>query len=244
MGDIHRQNLREIDRLNQRGRRMLSLVDLLDAGTVDLSLAADLALAAARGSSFLTAAGPGGVGKTTLMAAMLAFLPPEVRIVPVADASDLARPANGRECLVVHEIGSGSWYGYLWGPVVADYVGLIDPPTRCIAGNLHADTYEEAAGQLTGPPLGVPADALGRIDLLAFMAARGGRRRVTTVWQVRNGGHEQTWRHDPETDGFERLAAPADAEAERVEAFLDRARRDDCRRIEDLRARAIAELFD
>ena len=244
MGDVQRHNLREIERLNQRGGRMLSLVDLLEADTVDLPLAADLALTAARGGSFLTAAGPGGVGKTTLMAAMLAFLPPDVRIVTIADPSDLARPASGRECLVVHEIGSGSWYGYLWGPAVVDYVGLIDPPTRCIAGNLHADTCDEATRQLTGSPLGVSADALSRIDLMAFMSASGGRRRVTAVWQQRDGAHEQTWRCDPDADGFELLAAPADSEAERFEEFLARARRDECRLIEDLRARATAELFD
>jgi len=190
---------------------MLSLVDLLAAGTVNLEMAAEMAALAARAGSFLTAAGPGGVGKTTLMGAMLAFLPPAVRIVPVESARTLDRlppPAPAEPiCLVVHEIGSGPYYAYLWGPVVGRYVEAARPAGRCLASNLHAETYEEAADQLRG--LDVTDEALAEIDLIAFMAMTGRRRRVTRVWHADGAGdHVEAWRWDARSDTFERLADP------------------------------------
>lgn len=72
-----------------------------------------------QGAFLLTAAKPGGAGKTTLMAAILGFLPPDVPIVTV-DRSQvirdgLKRSATEPACYLIHEIGSGDWYGYLWG---------------------------------------------------------------------------------------------------------------------------------
>jgi len=248
MGDFERRNQRAIDGLNQRGGRMLSLVDLLDAGTVGLDLAAELAQAAGRGGSFLTAAGPGGVGKTTLMGAVLAFLPPGTEIVTVEGPRTLAGLAGGPpdppQCAVVHEIGAGSYYGYLWGPAVAAYLDLARAAGRSIASNLHAETYDRAAGQLTGPPLGVSVEALGGVDLLAFMARVGPKRRVTSVWQAAGGAHEMTWRWSPGDDAFERVGpAGREDDLRRFGDFLERAWRDGCREMESLRRRALDQLF-
>ena len=79
--DVH---VREIDRCNQRGGRMLSLVDLIQAGSVDLPLAAYLAAAMRCGASLLVGARPGGAGKTAVMCALLNFLPDRTAIRPVA----------------------------------------------------------------------------------------------------------------------------------------------------------------
>jgi len=249
-GDIERHNQREIDGLNQRGGRMLSLVDLLAAGTVSADLAAELAAAAAGGCSFLTAAGPGGVGKTTLMGAMLAFLPPGMRIVTIEGPGSLRSAARSRpgppECLLVHEIGSGRYYGYLWGRAVAEYFDLAAATGRTLVSNLHAETYPEAVEQLTRPPLGVSPAALARVDLMVFMAAVGGKRRVTGVRRAAGEAHEETWRWSAGDDRFERVApAPADQadRAARFREFLARALADECRTMADLRRRAVAELF-
>ncbi len=248
MSDLERHNQRVIDGLNQRGGRMLSMVDLLAAGTVALEMAAEMVEVVAGGGSFLTAAGPGGVGKTTLMGAMLAFLPTGTRIVTIEGPRTLARlagrPPADRECLVVHEIGAGAWQGYLWGSAVGRYFELGTAARRCLASNLHAETYEQAAAQLTGAPLGVAPEALGRIDLLAFMAAPGGKRRVTAVWRRGGGGHEMVWRWSPADDGFERVrpASPAGG-ARRCRDFLARAWHEGCTPMEDLRRRALTELF-
>jgi len=246
--DLKRHNRHEIDALNQRGGRMLSLVDLLEAGTVGLDLAADLALVAAQGRSFLAAAGPGGVGKTTLMGALLAFLPPGTRIVPIAGPQTLdhleRHPPQEPQCLVVHEIGPGAWYAYLWGRDVGRYVRLAAGPHRSLASNLHAETYPEAADQLAR--LGVASHDLGRIDALAFMALVNGRRRVTSVWRATGDErhHEQTWRLAPDGHTFERAApAPDDTQLGAFRECLDRACRDAVRPIEELRARALNQLF-
>ena len=244
MRDFERANRRAIDLLNQRGGRMLSLVDLLDAGTVSMAMAAEMTQVAAEGGSFLTAAGPGGVGKTTLMGAMLAVLPPGTEIVTIEgpETIDRATRAEHPQCLVVHEIGAGSYYGYLWGRAVGRYFEIGTGPGRRLASNLHAETYEEVVAQLTGLPLGVAREALGRVSLLAFMAAERGRRRVTAVWRADGrGGHRPAWQWRPD-DTFERTG-PADPGAGRYEDFLARAQADGVRRIEDLRDRALAELF-
>ena len=51
---------------------MLSVVDLLEAGTLSPAQAAWLLRRILRGSSWLVGAGPGGAGKTTVMSALLA----------------------------------------------------------------------------------------------------------------------------------------------------------------------------
>jgi hypothetical protein len=70
----------EIDRCNQRGGRMLSVVDLIDAGTIDVGLAAFSLAAIGAGASFLVGAKPGGAGKTTVMGALLNFVPAGVTL--------------------------------------------------------------------------------------------------------------------------------------------------------------------
>jgi hypothetical protein len=266
MTDFERLNQDAIDALNQRGGRMLSLVDLLDAGTVNLDMAAEMAYVAAHGGSFLTAAGPGGVGKTTLMGAVLGFLPPGVEIVTIegpAALRGLQRSTPTRpQCLVVHEIGSGPYYGYLWGTAVGRYFEIAMAPGRSLASNLHAETYEQAIGKLTERTLRVSRQALGAVDFFAFMAARGGRRRVTAVWEADSDaatGHTEAWRWRAEDDVFEPVSPAAAAETiarrldqtvetaevdlARLRAFLTHAQADGIRRMEDLRQRAVANLF-
>ena len=75
MIDLEQDNHRQIEQLNQRGGRMLSIVDLIQAGTISVEMAAYAMRAMEAGDSLLTAARPGGAGKTTLMAALLNFLP-------------------------------------------------------------------------------------------------------------------------------------------------------------------------
>jgi pilus assembly protein CpaF len=83
---MRNHNLREILGLSQRGGRMLSLLDLVESNTVDLPVASLLAGAVASGASLLTAARPGNAGKTTVLAALLSFLPPGRRIVTLQEA--------------------------------------------------------------------------------------------------------------------------------------------------------------
>ena len=122
--DIQRHNQRQIEKLNQRGGRMLSIVDLIQAGTISVEMAAYAMRAMGEGAFLLTAARPGGAGKTTLMAALLGLLPPEVPLVTVDSSrtihDGLQRSATEPACYLADEIGSGDWYGYIWGREVGE----------------------------------------------------------------------------------------------------------------------------
>jgi len=207
--------------LNQRGGRTLSIVDLISAGTIDQQMAAYALRAMGKGASLLTGARRSGVGKTTLMAALLNFLPPDVPIVTVDGAAVIAdalrRPAQGPSCLLAHEFGAGHWFGYIWGRDVADFLSLLDPPRR-IASCLHADTLEELTGIVCSPPLGATRDALGRVDLILFMclspAASGYCRRVATFYEADGqGGHRLLFQWDPDSDSFTQRGDPSEPES-------------------------------
>jgi len=211
--DIERWNREQIEMLNQRGGRTLSIVDLIAAGTLSIEMAACGMRAMARGASILTGARPGGAGKTTLMATFLNLLPPDVRIVTVDRRSvtvrALAEPPTERLCYLAHEIGSGHWHGYIWGRQVAEFLALIEGPRR-VASCLHADTLGELTDILTSPPLEVSEEAVRRVGLVMFMHAdrgsRGIRRRVASFYLAGpEGGHELVFEWDARSDAFRQV---------------------------------------
>jgi len=208
--DIERRNLVEIERLNQRGGRMLSIVDLVEAGTISVEMAALCRVMVLGGTSWLTGAVPGGAGKTTVMAALFGFLPPGEPIITVsgpgvtreAAAGDVPAPAT----MLVHELGAGRWFGYLWGRDAADFLGLTRTGLRCVSC-LHADDPDQTEGALRGQ--GVADDDLARIGLQLYIHVSGGWggavRRVCSL-HCRLGGRLVTayrWRQGE--DAFERL---------------------------------------
>jgi hypothetical protein len=103
-----RRHLEEINKCSQRGGRMLSVRDLLDGGTLNVEIAAYLLATISTGHSFFVGARPGGAGKTTVMAALLNFIP-DVDIVDTVNSQ-----------VIAHEIGRGRWYAYIWGNDVAN----------------------------------------------------------------------------------------------------------------------------
>jgi len=200
--DGYRSNLQEIEALNQRGGRMLSVVDLIGDGTLDARVAGYLLASVAAGASFLCAAGPGGVGKTTLMACLLSFLPPGERITTVTDPWRVGEP-DRPTCYLCHEIGAGHWYGYLWGEAAARFLALRGHGR--IAASLHADTVGEVAEQLLGPDVAADEADLAAVDLLAFMVRVGSTRRVSAIFESEGTGQADfrqvvAWR--PERDDF------------------------------------------
>ncbi len=228
--DIERHNHEQIEMLNQRGGRTLSVVDLVQAGTLSVEMAAYAMRAMAEGASLLTGARPGGAGKTTLLAALLQLLPPNTRIVTVDSpgviADALGRPAEP-ECFLAHEIGAGHWYGYIWGRAVADFLALIEGPRR-VASCLHADTLDELAAILGSPPLGVSREALGRVGLILFIHLSqgrwGARRRVAALHEADGrGGHRLVFWWDEPSDAFERASPLRDAAGlKRYSDFIER----------------------
>lgn len=177
---------REINRCNQRGGRMLSVVDLIEAETLTPGLAAYCLASIGGGASFMVGAVPGGAGKTTVMGALLNFVPPGVPLAPAdgpeAIAQGLRRP-NPRRCFICHEIGDGPYYAYLWGDELRGYFRLPEAG-HTLATNLHADTYDQARRQICDAN-GVPERALRRMHLMLFLSVNRavGRRRIETVWE-------------------------------------------------------------
>jgi len=186
LDDLQRANLAEIESLNQRGGRTLSIVDLIADGTLTVEMGGYLLAKMADGASVLTVAGPGGTGKSTLLANLLGFLPPGERITSTASPEVIScgLRQTSPACYLAHEIGSGHWYGYIWGRQVAEFFSLAERGHR-LAAAIHADTLDELTRSLYDPPLNVSEQALRAIELICFMVMHKGtggvKRRVSEV---------------------------------------------------------------
>ena len=238
---LQKANLVEIAGLNQRGGRTLSIVDLIADGTLDVSMAAYMLATVAGGASMLTAAGPGGTGKSTLLASLLSFLPPDEEIISVSGADVIAAGMSARQraCYVAHEIGDGHWYGYIWGAQVPAFLDLARHGHR-IAAAIHADTLRELAGQLYGAPLGVSEEQLAAVRLICFMRmdhTSGGsvRRRVTEVHSQVEGRFLPVFTWNSITDEFDQGE---------IEQGLSEIGRDRLRSARELIGRLVAEDVD
>jgi hypothetical protein len=188
-----RRHCAEIDRCNQRGGRMLSVADLIDAGTLSRDLAAFSLAAIGGGASFLVGAVPGGAGKTTVMGALLNLVPAGVELA-AADGLATIEQALGhpapRRCFICHEIGQGPYYAYLWGKALKAYFRIAGAG-HMLATNLHADTFGETREQICRDS-GVPETDLQRMNLLFFLEAGSDgfrvRRRIGEVWASEGRG--------------------------------------------------------
>jgi energy-coupling factor transporter ATP-binding protein EcfA2 len=212
MWGIERANLEEIAGLSQRGKT-LSIVDLIEANTISLEMAAYSLYAISCGASILTAARPGNAGKTTLLACLLTFIPPKSRIITISSPSVLGLLERegiekGTEYMLIHEIGSGPWYAYLWGRDVSRAFRMIQPG-RYLASCIHADTLDELSGILTSHELSVTQEDFGKLDLIYFMCLEGNyltgyRRRVANMYESFGSSrrHRLLFRWDRNGDRF------------------------------------------
>jgi len=234
---------REIARCNQRGGRMLSIADLLAAGTLGRDPAAYLAAAIGGGASFMVGASPGGAGKTTVMGALLNLVPERVTLLPADTTATIERGLHApdpRCCYICHEIGAGPYYAYLWGQALQRFFEL-PSAGHMLATNLHADTCAEAHAQVCGQNR-VPESAFRAMNLMLFLALRRGsgftvERRIATVWESDGtAAHRKIYDVADGTAAFgtsdlvdtERLAR----ERKRVDRLLE----SDARTIEEVRA--------
>ena len=206
-----KKNRSEIEKLNQRGGRTLTIVDLIKAGTLNMDMAAYLLMKMHGGASILTGAVPGGAGKTTLLASQLHAVAAGSAIIPVDSEDVLDSVPEGESksytYFLAHEIGSGSYYGYIWGNAARRYLGLNKKGNIRIASCLHADTLEEMRGIMLAPPLNVADEDFSRIDLILFMSMGGGyarpKRRVSAMYEADGkGGHRLLYEHDRRNDTF------------------------------------------
>ena len=171
MHDAIAKHCDELNRCNQRGGRMLSIFDLLAAKTLDLDLAAYLMARISTGSSFMVGSVPGGAGKTTVMCALLNFIPVDVPLI-AATPQAIYEAANTSVCYVCHEIGSGHYFAYLWADALRAYCGLFEHG-HLLATNLHADNPEQARNQICNTNK-VQSEHFNKFELLIFLRIENG----------------------------------------------------------------------
>lgn len=240
-----RSHCAAIERCNQRGGRMLSVVDLIEAGTMTREVAAYALAAIGSGASFMIGARPGGAGKTTVMGALLNFVPRDVGLAAAdgeeAIAHGLRDPAR-RHCYICHEIGDGPYYAYLWGHPLRRYFEL-PAAGHMIATNLHADTFDQAWRQVCEEN-GVPAAGFRRMNLLFFLSVTRQRhelvRRIAGVWESDgHTDHRQVYGGGPLPSADSRIVTRAALDA--ATGVIDRLLAENVRRIEDVRSRLVAQ---
>jgi len=187
-----------------------SIVELIRAGTLDAELAATLWVLIEARVPLVVAAAAGGVGKTTLLDALLAFLPAGVRTVELAGAVETfdwlpqapelgwrrphapqpfppdhappIRPDN--TVLLVPEL-SDHLPSYTWGAEARIAIRAVVIGYG-LAATIHADSLDEVFEQLRRPPVSLGDDELSRLGVVLILRPVGdGLRRVVAAHYVR-----------------------------------------------------------
>jgi energy-coupling factor transporter ATP-binding protein EcfA2 len=167
------------------------IADLLRDETVDSWTAANLWAGIARRRSLAVVAGGSGVGKTTLLTALLEFLPSGTRRVYLRGCFEsfafLADPTvNPLEtALMINEI-SPHLPVYLWGPAVGRILEASQRGFMLLA-TAHADSVHDFVGALTGSPLHIRADQTAALEFVMVLERdeeKPSGRRVQGVWRL------------------------------------------------------------
>jgi flagellar protein FlaI len=212
--------------IRKQRREVFSVIELIEKGTLSTDLASFLWLAV-EGMKLTPAniviAGSIGSGKTTTLNALCTFIPPNERVVTIEDTfelnidnidnkiqlqatSDYDMDALLRDTLrmrpdrvMVGEI-RGKEAITLFNAMNIGRVGM---------GTLHSSSAREVASRLESPPMSVPPNVVGSLDLILvqnrFLHNGNVVRRVTEVSEV-TGAIKDTimmgeiYRWDPEAD--------------------------------------------
>ena len=169
----------------------LSIVDLLRSGNLDARVAAFLWLALERRASLVVTSTLEDAGKTTLLTALLDFLPPDIEAIFLRgwyerfDFVESRDPAS--TYLLCNEI-SDNLPTYLWGPGVRRLFETVELGYG-LATTVHGKNAAEVIDLLTSFPLEVPRRLLGRIDFVLTLGggsrSAGYLRRLMRVEMIR-----------------------------------------------------------
>jgi hypothetical protein len=175
-----------------------SIVELIRAGTLDAELAALLWLLLEARQPLLVAAERGRTGKTTMLNALLDFLPPGTRRIElqgIAETFDWlpharelgwrgertpvpgvpAPPHADEHCepgttyLIAHEL-SDHLPAYTWGDQARVAVRAISAGYG-LGATIHADSLEEVFDALHRPPVALTDDELSRLGIVLILRA-------------------------------------------------------------------------
>ena len=194
-----------------------SVVSLIRSGTLDPELTATLWLLLEARVPLLVAGGPRLAGKTTLLTALLDFLPPTANRIVLNGARedfdwlDDADPTRGY--LLASELSDHTPL-YVSGPAARQAIRVLGRGFG-LGATLHAASLEGVFDQLRR--FGVSDDELSMVGTVLVLGAPGGQRRVVAAHYVRplsRDGHGHIQRLgpavlatlDPATDTFEHFA--------------------------------------
>jgi ABC-type cobalamin/Fe3+-siderophores transport system ATPase subunit len=167
------------------------IADVLRDETIDSWTAANLWAGLARRRSLAVVAGGSGVGKTTLLTALLDFLPSGTRRVYPRGCFEtfafLSDPTiNPLETtLMINEI-SPHLPVYLWGPAVGRIMEASQRGFMLLA-TAHANSVHDFVGALTGSPLHIRADQTAAFEFVVVLERddeNQSGRRVRGVWRL------------------------------------------------------------
>ncbi len=194
-------SLSHIENLNQRGGRMLSIINLLEAGTLNFEIASLLLFLMSKNSSFLSCAGPGGAGKTALMGSLLIHLPENTGIFLYEEGCAV----RVNSCVLAHEINRAAYSGYIWGKEARRFFSL---PSRekniSICATAHADSPRELAEILVNDH-GVREPDVYNLDFLVFINFTRVGRKLISLEQGTDGGFRTLYRYKRENGGWEKV---------------------------------------
>lgn len=169
---FNKNNMRILSELSRSrdGENPLSFPDLINRGTFDLELAAWLMSLVSRGASFIVGAGPGGVGKTTIMRSLLSLAPHDLPF-GIALPEKIADTYTSSHCIISHELSDHRPPGYLWGQDLREFFAL-SKQGHMLVGNMHVDDLDEAHDQICKSN-GVPLVQFRAIHLFIFVRVEG-----------------------------------------------------------------------
>ena len=168
-----------------------SIVELIGSGVLDAELAATVWLLVEARVPIVVAAEAQHVGKTTLLAALLDFLPPTIRVVELAgedetfgwlpQASELGWPGVARPgaaggdpirpettVLLADEL-SDHTPAYTWGAAARVAVRAASIGYG-LAATIHADSLDEVFDPLRRPPVRLTDDELSHLGVVLILA--------------------------------------------------------------------------
>lgn len=183
-----------------------SIIELIRSGTLDAELAAQLWLLVEARVPVIVAAQAQGVGKSTLLGALLDFLPPDVHVIELAgeaemfawlpQASELGWPGVARSIpgaepvrpettvLFATEL-SDHTPAYTWGEAARVAIRAASIGYG-LAATIHADSLDDVFELLRHSPVRLTDDELSHLGVvLVLRRVDGGRRRVAAAHYVR-----------------------------------------------------------
>lgn len=148
----------------------LSILDVVNSGTLDWKLAGLLWLLMEQRASVLVAAGPIFAGKTTVLHSLLDFLPPETKQFSLrgyAETFDFTDRYMPDSTYLVSEEISNHQFEYLWGHQVVKTLELLNKGYS-LGATIHARNVQEVAYVLHSY-LNVPLPLIARLGAVVTL---------------------------------------------------------------------------